>query len=440
MRSPVIVMYGLEGKNFFDNIRRTVKISHFIASIIPLALLVYFSIKYVYPSVENSNASQVPFSIAIMLVLAVALSVLGLILMTRSTNSSIKSAQHLNSKINSLFDITKQFRETLYLDVLLKQIMKSALELNSAESGSLLLYDEEGQLRYKVNSGNNSEKMNDKIVHSGEGIAAMVADSGKPALINEAASNAGYDQSFDKETGFKTRSLMCVPLIHSNEIIGVIEVRNKKEGNFTQEDQALLHNLADQASISITQNRTNEKRHSDFINITEILVGAQDYVQHKRGHARRVAGYANLIGKQLNLSEKVLKKLYHASLLHDVGMLKLDTDDISNREVFIHHPKLGFELVKSVSMWNESADIILHHHERYDGTGYPAAKKADEIPLEARILSVADTFDVLTSSDSYRQQLDLKKAIEEIEANSGTQFDPEIVEALKLSIEEAGLE
>lgn len=432
-------MYSLEGKNFFDNIRRTVKISHFVASIIPLALLVYFSIKYVYPNVVGSNFSQVPLSIGVLLVLAVALSVLGLILMTRSTNSSIASAQDLNTKINSLFDITKQFRETLYLDILLKQIMKSALDLNSAESGSLLLYNEEGNLMYKVNSGENSEKMNEKVVSAGKGIAAWVAESGKPALVNDTASDSRFNNDFDRETGFKTRSLICVPLIHSNEIIGVIEVRNKKEGLFTKEDEALLHNLADQASISIAQNRTHERQHSDFIHITEILVGAQDYVQNKRGHARRVANYANIIGKQLNFSEKELKRLYHASLLHDVGMLKLDTTDITRKEKFIHHPKLGFDLVKSISIWNESADIILHHHEKYDGTGYPQAKKENEIPIEARILSVADTFDVLTSKDSYRTRLDHHKAIEEIEANSGTQFDPKIVEAFKSSIEEAGL-
>ncbi len=137
-------MYNLEGKDFFDNIRRTVKLSHFVASIIPLALLVYFSIKYVYPYVTAGDTSNIPINIGILLLLAVVVSVLGLLMATKATNSSIKSAQDLNEKLNSLFEITKQFRETLYPDVLLKKIMKSAMNLTGAESVSLLLRNDQG--------------------------------------------------------------------------------------------------------------------------------------------------------------------------------------------------------------------------------------------------------------------------------------------------------
>lgn len=432
-------MSELEGSNFFDNIRRTVKISHFVASIIPLSLLVYFSIKYVYPYVTKDNTVDVPVNIVILLVLAVAVSVLGLILMTKSTNSSIASAQDLYAKLNSLFGITKQFRETLYLDVLLRQIMQSAIELNDSESGSLLLYGEDDNLKYRVNFGEYSEKMDNKIIEPGKGIAAWVAETGDPALINDTSGDSRFSHDFDSETGSKTRSVMCVPLVHAGEVIGAIELRNKKTGPFTKEDEALLHSLADQASLSITQNRMKEKQHSDFIHITEILVGAQDYVQNKRGHSRRVANYANLIGKHLNFSEPELRRLYHASLLHDVGMLKLDMNDHKVKEKVMQHSKLGYDLIKSISLWNDSADIILHHHERYDGNGYPMAKKMEDIPIEARILSVADSFDMLTSSYSYQKQLNYGSALDEIETHSGTQFDPQIVQALKASVSDAGL-
>ena len=134
-------MQYLEGRDSFDNIRRSVKISHFVASIIPLALLVYFAIKYVYPYVTAGDASRTPLNIGILLVLAVVVSVLGLILSTKATNSSIESAQDLNSQLNSLSEITKQFRETLHLDILLNKVMDAAATFTAAESGSLLLYD-----------------------------------------------------------------------------------------------------------------------------------------------------------------------------------------------------------------------------------------------------------------------------------------------------------
>jgi len=432
-------MQRLEGTDFFNDIRRSVKISHFVASIIPLALLVYFSIRYVYPYVSGGDISKIPFDIGILLILAVSVSVLGLILTTKATNSSIESAQDLNMKLNSLSDITKQFRETLYPDILIKKIMEAAMSLTDTESGSLLLYNDDGNLQIQVHTGTDTEKMTGKLIKSGLGVADWVSKTGKPALINDISNDSRYNPEFDDETGFNTRSILCVPLINSNQIIGAIELRNKKQGEFNSHDEALLNSLADQASISISQNRSSEKQHSDFIHITEILVSAQDYIQNKNGHARRVANYANRMGKKMNFSDAELKKLYHGCLFHDIGMLKVDSNDISKKEKIIHHPKTGSDLIKSISLWSDSADIILHHHERYDGQGYPMAAKGEDIPLGARILFIADTFDVLTSGYSDQKMLDFNEAIKAIEANAGTQFDPQAVEALKSSLRESGI-
>lgn len=432
-------MRNLEGRDFFDNIRRSVKISHFVASVIPLALLVYFSVKYVYPYVSGEDASNIPLSIGILLVLAVVVSVLGLILSTKATNSSIESAQDLNEKINSLFDITKQFRETLHLDILLKKIMESAMALTSAESGSLLLYDEQGNLTCIFSAGMSSASIHKRILKPGEGIASQVAETGTTVLINDVSKDSRFNPDFDNESGYKTVSIVCVPLIYANETIGVIELRNKKQGHFAKQDEVLLNSLADQASISIAQNRANERQHSDFIHITEMLVSAQDYIQNSKGHARRVAGYANLIGKHLNFSDAELKKLYHASLLHDIGMLKIDPNDVWDKELAIHHPKLGHDMIKSISLWRDSADIILHHHERYDGNGNALAKNKGEIPLSARVLFVADAFDVLTSQYSLTVHMDPEASLKDIEANSGTQFDPLVVQAFKSALTDTGL-
>jgi HD-GYP domain-containing protein (c-di-GMP phosphodiesterase class II) len=432
-------MYNLEGKDFFDNIRRTVKLSHFVASIIPLALLVYFSIKYVYPYVTAGDTSNIPINIGILLILAVVVSVLGLLMATKATNSSIKSAQDLNEKLNSLFKITKQFRETLYPDVLLKEIMKSAMNLTGAESGSLMLRNDQGQLQFKVHSGQNRQNGDNQLLKTGESIAATVAETGKPALIGDISVDQRYQMNPDSNPGFRTKSVLCVPLLNANEIIGVIELRSQEKNAFNHQDEALIYSLADQASISIAHNRFNEKQHSDFIHITEILVGAQDYIQKKKGHARRVANYANLIGKKLDFAELELKKLYRASLFHDIGMLKIDSMDLRDKEKIMQHPKLGHDLIKSISLWSDSADTILHHHERYDGKGYPLEKKQDEIPLAARIVAVANSFDILTNDYSSTKRLDTDSALKEIESQSGSQFDPAVVQAFRSSIEDSGI-
>lgn len=433
------------GEDFFRNIRRTVKISYFIASIIPLGILVYLTIKYIYPYLTMGTKGGFPIHLIALLLLSVAVSILGLILSTRATNASISSLQHLYSKLNTLVDITKQFRETLYIDILLENIVKSAIHLNSAETGSILLYDESGNLKFKVLIGQRGQKIKDKVVKKGEGISGWVAETGKAAIINDIANDKRFNLGFDKESGFKTRSIMCVPLIHNKEVIGVIEVLNRRSGIFTADDEKLLYSLADQAAISILQSRVFESRHSDIIHITEILIRAQDYIREKRGHARRVANYANVIGKHIGLSEIDLKNLYYAALFHDIGFLKLEADDPWNceqweKEKYIQsHPQLGYEMIRPISLWREAADIILNHHERYDGNGYPSKKKGEDIPITAKVLSVADTYDVLTSEYSYKNRVDYSTAISEIKAHSGKQFDSDVVKAFEESIRDVDL-
>jgi HD-GYP domain-containing protein (c-di-GMP phosphodiesterase class II) len=427
----------LEGKSFFNHIRRSVLTSYCVASIIPLALLVYISVHYVYPSVSSGDIAKVPLNLTVLPLLALLLSVLGLILTRKATNTSISSAQNLNSKLTSLFDITRQFRETLYPDVLLKKILESAMALTGGEYGFILLRNEEGELQFTVTAGTGPDAIKCKVLESEECTASLVAGNGKPVLLNDASAVPRYDARLDEELGVKTASLLCVPLMYDNAIIGVIELRSKKPGAFTQQDESLLYSLADQAGMSIAQSRSTEQQHSDFIQITEILVGAQDSIQEKRGHARRVAHYAHLIGKKLSFTETELKNLYHASLLHDIGKLRLDTRDLHNAEQLIQHPKLGHDLIKSISQWSDTAEIILHHHERYDGAGYPDSRKQNEIPLGARIIAVADAFDILTNEYSTRNQLDPETALKEIESHSGTCFDPDAVKALKSSISDA---
>ena len=421
-------------KGFFENIRRYIKISYFVSSIIPLAVLAYLSLKYIYPQL----AFELPVDIGVILFLSVFLSLLGLALLMRTTNTSLVSLQNFHLRLDGLIEITKQFRETLYIDILLEDIVESAINLNSAAAGSLLLCDESGNLRYKFLIGEN-QILKDRIVKRGEDIAGWVAETGEPALINDVTKDTRYKPDFDNEIGIKRKSIMCVPLIYNNETIGVIEIINKKDGIFVGNDLNLLHVLADQAAISIAQSKVHERQHSDIIHITEILVSAQDNrTPEKKGHVRRVAKYANLIGKNLGLSETDLKNLYYASLLHDIGFLKIERGGTFADEVgkSMKHPQLGYEIIKPISLWEEAAEIILQHHERFDGTGYPSGKKGDEILLASKILFVAETFDVLTSEHSYKKPIHYDAAIEEIQANSETQFDPIVVEALISSIKE----
>lgn len=432
-----MVMHSSVGKEFFATIRRNVKISYFTASIVPLVILVYFSIKYILPYVTKGSLTEMPLDIGIILVLSVVVSVLGFFLLTKATNTAISSLQDLHKRLTSLFQITKQIRETPYLDVLLENIVKQAMRLNSAEAGSLLLYDDAGGLKFKVAAGPSSEKMKERVVITGAGFSGWCAANKQPVRVDDASKDGRYNQELDSKSGFKTRSILCVPLILDNKVIGVIEILNKRGSLFTDEDENLLSSLADQAAISITQSKLLENQKSDMIHIAEILVAAQDSMDPtKKGHVRRVAKYAYLIAKELNLPDENMKTLHYACLFHDIGFLKTG----STKDTYQLHPKSGYEVIKSVSLWKGSSDIILQHHERYDGNGYPYGKLGDAILLEARILFLAEVFDILTNKHSYRkEQLDYTSAVNEIEANSGLQFDPAIVKAFKASIKDTDI-
>jgi len=159
-------------------------------------------------------------------------------------------------------------------------------------------------------------------------------------------------------------------------------------------------------------------------------------VPAKMGHARRVARYANLVGRGLRLAEDELKTLYFASLLHDIGLLRLDALGEWTRERIELHPVLGYEQIKDIVIWKELAPFILHHHERWDGRGYPEKLQGVAIPLGARIIGACEAFDIITSEFSYKSPLPHDMAIREMEAHSGTQFDPEVVATIKTHVQE----
>ncbi|HEY2932935.1 MAG TPA: HD domain-containing phosphohydrolase [Acidobacteriota bacterium] len=162
-------------------------------------------------------------------------------------------------------------------------------------------------------------------------------------------------------------------------------------------------------------------------------------------HSLRVQEYTVLLAKQFGYKNSRLLEVAQGALLHDIGkigvsdsiLLKEGTLDDQERAIMKTHPVIGHQILQSVKFLEGASQMALYHHERYDGLGYPMGLKGDQIPLEARIFSVLDTFDAMTSDRPYRKRLPAEKAVEEIIRMSGTQFDPIVVqEFLKVPVEE----
>lgn len=175
-----------------------------------------------------------------------------------------------------------------------------------------------------------------------------------------------------------------------------------------------------------------EKAYLESIQTLRYTVEAKD--SYTRGHSDRVSEFSVLIGKYLGLSDEDLNTLRIGGLFHDIGKIgvpdavllkegKLTDDEYS---AIKNHPSIGKQILQNSSVFKDMIPIVYHHHEKFDGTGYPEGLKGKDIPLFARITAVADTFDAMTTKRSYRNALPLDVVRAEIERVSGTQFDPQI--------------
>ncbi|WP_462410807.1 HD-GYP domain-containing protein [Neobacillus sp. Marseille-QA0830] len=155
-------------------------------------------------------------------------------------------------------------------------------------------------------------------------------------------------------------------------------------------------------------------------------------------HSQNAAKYAVEIAQKMGLPKRVVEAVSQGGLLHDIGKIGIPEEilmkpgSLTEQEYSIikKHPLIGYGIIKHVSSFKENGvlDLVLYHHERYDGKGYPQGLKGEQIPLVARIMAIADSFDAMTSKRVYRNAIDLEKTLEEIKRNKGTQFDPEITD------------
>jgi putative two-component system response regulator len=177
-----------------------------------------------------------------------------------------------------------------------------------------------------------------------------------------------------------------------------------------------------------------EKTHFETIMAFSEALEARD--QYTAGHSRRVMEYSKSIGLRMKLDKQDIEELKRSALLHDIGkigipdmVLKKQTK-LTDEEFAIikSHPEIGATILKSIKSFKALVPAVYHHHERFDGDGYPDGIKGTAIPPHARIIAIADTFDAMTSSRSYRKALSFRTALAELERNKGIQFDPDIAD------------
>jgi putative nucleotidyltransferase with HDIG domain len=349
--------------------------------------------------------------------------------------------ENLKKKIeefSALYEVGKFITSTLHLDEVLAFITKKAANIMNASACSLRLLDKSGHellLRSSYGFSNKGLLKIKRSIKVGESIAGRVVESGKPYIINDLKKEKNYKYpDYAMQKGF--RSLVTVPLVEKDKIIGVLSVYNAKSGNYTPDDAKLLAMFASQAAIAIENARLFEQAQTGYLNTIRTLSNIIDAKDSQTfGHSERVMEHCIDIAEALKLSEDQKEVLKYAGLLHDIGKIGIDVgilrkpSKLTKEEwkVMTMHPVVGSGIVEQIGFLDDIAPIILHHHERYDGKGYPSKLKKEDIPLGARILSIVDAYESMVSDRPYRKALSPKKIKQELIENAGTQFDPNIV-------------
>jgi len=349
--------------------------------------------------------------------------------------------ENLKKKIeefSALYEVGKSITSTIHLDEVLALITKKAAQIMCASACSLRLLDRSGhELLLKSSYGFSKKKFRrmKASLRIGESIAGRVVKEGQPYVINDLRKERLYKYPHIAKQK-KLRSLVTVPLIQKDKIIGVLSIYKTVVGSYSDEDAKLLSMFASQAAIAIENARLFEQAEKGYLNTIKTLANIIDAKDSQTfGHSERVMQHCMDIADVLGLPEQEKDVLRYAGLLHDIGKIGIDVgilrkpSRLSKDEwkVMTMHPVVGSGIVEQIGFLDNLAPIILHHHERYDGKGYPSKLRKEKIPLGARILSVVDAYESMVSDRPYRKALSFKKVKQELLDGSGTQFDPKIV-------------
>ena len=332
------------------------------------------------------------------------------------------------------------------IDTLLTIIAQEIKQALNADRCTVFLLDEEKhQLWSKVALG---LEMQEIRFASNLGLAGHVATTGETVNIKDAYTDKRFNKEIDMQTGYKTKTILCMPIRNlSHQIVGVFQVLNKKNGEFTQKEEDLLIAIGSSAGIALENaNLFNKQKmlideqkqlFSSFIDTLSASIDARDKITS--GHSKRVTLYASLICDELNMDEKEKEVIKHASLLHDIGKIGIKDSILQKEgkltsEEFDHikqHANITHDILGKIyvsKQFENVAQIASSHHERYDGKGYFLGLKGEDIPLGGRILAVCDVFDAITSKRHYRSKMEIQEAIKILLDGENTHFDKKIVD------------
>lgn len=356
--------------------------------------------------------------------------------------------QRLVVQLRTLMDLSAVVNSTLDATEIEQRAVESAAKIVDAERSSLLILDpDSSDLCFEVSKGEGGPSVREVRLSKGQGIAGWVVEHRSGLIVDSVRDDPRYVPASDPESPLITRGMVCVPVFSHGRVIGALQAMNKRSGTFDSDDQELMVALAHHVAVAIENANLYQGIKEAFYQTAEVLARTIERADAYTGeHIRRVMEYCVAIGRELDLDPAEIENVRMAAVLHDIGKVGvpdavlgkpggLDTSEI---EIIRSHSATGSDILGRAAYLHPVMAAVRSHHERVDGTGYPDGLAGDAIPLSARIIAVADSYDAMTTDRPYRGAIPLEEAIAELRSCAGTQFDPEVTAAFIRVLERDG--
>ena len=360
---------------------------------------------------------------------------------TSDLERKIKELEFSRSLTRELFQkIGHAITSSQKIDALLNLIAQTTRKVLKAGSSFIALYKPEDKKLYlRAYAGSQKDITDNMVLPDNKGVINLVIGSKKPMVIKRATNEETEESSpGPEEEKIQYSSILCVPIIKKTEIKGVMSVCDPVDtGKIDTEDLFLLENIAGHVATSIENfelNKNIEETYYETLLTLARTVEAKD--PYSGGHIERVSSYVEGVANKMKLNEESKKILMGGAILHDLGKVGIQDDVLKKPgkytpeeyEIMKQHAVIGENILRPLRSMAKLAQLVRHHHEHYDGTGYPDGLKGENIPLLSRILTIADIYDALITERPYKKAYSKTEAIKTLKGYKGNVLDSKLVD------------
>jgi putative nucleotidyltransferase with HDIG domain len=395
---------------FSQRFDRAVLASYFLGGVLPIAALFWVVRGYVLPRFTPGSLGHLGWLAGISSLAVLSLAVY--FALRRISDTTLSRMRADNQRLAALLGASRELAAAREPEEIFASASARVRELAATPHCVVLIaHDADKPLELRHGDAESRRWL-------GADSAALIA------LAAEAEANGAAEIRSESQ-----RARIALPFRASQSLRGVLVVEADTAALGGEAVDA-LSTIAGMAGTALQRSDLEDAQRNFFAHVTELLVtGLDGHVVGRRGHGSNVARFANRIAHELGLDATRKERLHFAAMLHDIGMLKIDPSRHLDLKAVRAHPVLGARMLSRIRLWEPLTPIVLHHHEHWDGKGYPEGRSGESIPLEARIVGIADAIDAMARGEGPRTAKTPDEIVQELQRCRGTQFDPALVDA-----------